>query len=163
MWIHLLTCIEYSVDTHSLPSKLISYILLGAKDSQTEGIVLAFQVLSVGSGSIALCLAFVSTQEKHKLWFLPSACIKSKGTESLSWKGSWRTAVSMWFSILYPQQLLPAQHRLRPIRDRWGALCQSSTQLRASLQCLVSDWGHSDTGIPPPPWQPILQLNHSSN
>lgn len=156
MWIHLLTCIDYSLDTHSLPSKLFLTILLGAKDSTGGKYNSCFQMLPAGSGSIALCLGFVSTQEKYELWYLPSACIKSGGAESLSCKGSWRIGMSMPFLILYPQPLLPAQHRLRPIHDCWGALCQSSAQLGASLQCLVSARGHSDTRICPPPWQPIL-------
>ena len=39
LWIYLLTCVQYSLDTHSLTQNcfLDTYIVLGANDAQMQG------------------------------------------------------------------------------------------------------------------------------
>lgn len=45
LWIYLLTCVQYSLDTHSLTQNCFSdtYIVLGADDAQIEGGIPVFR------------------------------------------------------------------------------------------------------------------------
>lgn len=86
----------------------------------------------------SMMLVMTNTQEKCKL-FLPSACIKSRGTQSLRWKSSHGTAVSMSFLLSYPRHLPPAQHRLGPHDHDQEALGQLPTQLRGTHHPLFED------------------------
>lgn len=143
MWLHLLTCIEYPLNTHLLTLKLFFfYFLLGAKDSQMGGIIFIFQMLTVGSGSISLCLAMMSTQEKNKLWFLPSGTTLNREEHSPQVR-----------SVLRGQQCLCHLHSCNPstslqpstdwdpcmITEGLEASLPLNSELPSSVWCLLED------------------------
>ena len=109
-------------------------------------------------------LVIINTQEKCKLCFLPSADVKSTGTQCPELERvSWDKSVYVIFNLvsLGPASC-PAQIGPLCTIAVWEVLGQLPTQLRGPPPvCVVFTWRHLHTGISPPCWQSILLLNHS--